>query len=114
MRIAVVGASVVASLVLAMTVSALAPSVGLAQRAEPAGSKPDGGLIALSVMVGEQRQQITVIDPQMHVMSVYHVDLTSGEVVLKSVRNIHWDLQMMEFNGTSPLPREIRALVEQK
>jgi hypothetical protein len=37
------------------------------------------------------------------------VDAKSGEIVLKSVRNNHWDLQMIEFNATSPLPREIRS-----
>ena len=31
-----------------------------------------------------------------------------------SVRNIHWDLQMMEFNGVNPLPREIRLQLEQR
>ena len=30
------------------------------------------------------------------------------------IRNIHYDLKMIEFNGASPLPREIRALLEQR
>jgi hypothetical protein len=30
------------------------------------------------------------------------------------VRNIHWDLQMMEFNGTRPLPDEVRSILEQQ
>ena len=47
-------------------------------------------------------------------MAVYHIDTVSGEIVLKSVRNIHYDLKMMEFNGTSPLPGEIRAILEQR
>ena len=47
-------------------------------------------------------------------MAVYHIDTTTGEIVLKSVRNIHYDLKMIEFNGTSPLPREIRSLLEQR
>jgi hypothetical protein len=114
MRIAVFGASVVASLVFAAVVSALAPSVGLAQRNEPSSVRSDGGLITLATAAGENRQQVTVIDPTMHVLSVYHIDLASGEVSLKSVRNIHWDLQMTEFNGTSPLPKEIRSTLEQR
>jgi hypothetical protein len=114
MRIAVVGASVVASLVFAAVVAALVPNVGLAQRSEPSGVRSEGGLIALATAAGETRQQITVIDPQMHVLSVYHIDLASGEVSLKSVRNIHWDLQMSEFNGTNPLPKEIRSTLEQR
>lgn len=114
MRIAVVGVSVVSSLMFAAMVAALPPNVGFAQRATPSSTPSGGGLIALATQAGEQRQQVTVIDPEKHVLSVYHIDLASGEVVLKSVRNIHWDLQMMEFNGTSPLPREIRSLLEQR
>jgi hypothetical protein len=45
-------------------------------------------------------------------MSVYHIGLTTGKIALRSVRNIHWDLQMTEFNGEAPLPREIQALIE--
>jgi hypothetical protein len=114
MRIAVVGASVVASLVIAMFVAAMVPSVGLAQRNEPSLAKGGAGLVALAMPAGEQRQQVTVIDPETRVLGVYHIDLNTGEIVLKSVRNIHWDLQMVEFNGTSPLPREVRSLLEQK
>jgi hypothetical protein len=114
MRIAIVGASVVASLVFASFVAALMPRVGFAQRAVPSPTLGGGGLIALATSAGEHRQQVTVIDPETRVLSVYHIDLSTGGVELKSVRNIHWDLQMVEFNGTSPLPREIRSLLEQK
>jgi hypothetical protein len=56
---------------------------------------------------------VTVIDPATRAMSVYHVSLATGEVTLKSVRRIHWDLQMNEFNATHPLPGEIRSMIEQ-
>jgi hypothetical protein len=46
------------------------------------------------------------------VMSVYHLELSSGAITLRSVRNITWDLQLREFNGVAPLPQEIRALLE--
>jgi len=45
-------------------------------------------------------------------MSVYHIELATGKIALRSVRNIHWDLQMTEFNSADPLPREIRSLLE--
>lgn len=73
-----------------------------------------GGLIAMSMPAGTERQVVTVIDPQKRAMSVYHVELSTGEITLKSVRNIQWDLQMMDFNGTTPLPKEIRAVLESK
>ena len=62
---------------------------------------------------GENRQLVTMIDPRTGVMAVYLIDDVSGEVSLKSVRAFQWDLQLGEFNGTSPLPRAIRSLVEQ-
>ena len=86
---------------------------GAAERVLPA--EAAGGLLATHVMpLGDTRQQLTVVDPQMRVVSVYHIDTASGAIVLKSVRNIHWDMQMVEFNGSIPSPREIRALLEQR
>lgn len=71
---------------------------------------PADGLIALTAEVSEGRQQLTVIDPRSRVIGVYHVQLSNGEISLKSVRNIHWDLQMTDFNGVRPLPQEIRSM----
>ena len=93
---------------------ALAPGAALADRSAASPGGQSGGLITLTAPLADHAQQLTVIDPQMKVMSVYHIELSTGQIVLKSVRNIHWDLQMVEFNGTSPLPREIRSLLEQK
>lgn len=73
---------------------------------------PSGELIALSHELGEGRQQVTLIDPQARVMAVYQIDRSSGQITLKSVRNVHWDLQMEEFNGNSPSPRDLRALLD--
>lgn len=70
-------------------------------------------LIALTSDAGD-RQQVTVIDPRSRTMSVYHVAHTAGTISLKSVRSIQADLQMDEFNTESPLPRDIRAILEQK
>ena len=110
-----IGASLVASLLLVTLVLGLLPNVGYAQR-PPLGSSAGAGseLITISGPIEEHRQQITVIDTAKRVMSVYHINTSSGEISLKSVRTIFWDLQMVEFNGTSPLPREIRSLLEQK
>jgi hypothetical protein len=115
MRIAVIGGSLVASLLLVTVVVGLLPSVGFAQRPGlPATTSGGGELISFSVPIEDHRQQVTLIDTAKRVMSVYHIDTSSGEISLKSVRNVFWDLQMVEFNGTSPLPREIRSLLDQK
>jgi predicted methyltransferase len=57
-----------------------------------------------------QPQVVTVIDSDERVMAVYHVDRSTGEITLKSVRNMTWDLQMLEFNSGEPLPQEIRDM----
>jgi hypothetical protein len=85
----------------------------------PASSQPhqaqtDERLIAFSAPASETRQQITLIDPVLRTMSVYHIEKDTGEITLKSVRRFHWDLQMEEFNGVEPTPRDIRSLIEQR
>ena len=83
-----------------------------AQRAGPDRASPSAELVALSFDAGDGRQQLTVIDPRTRVMAVYHVDRITGALSLKSVRNVHWDLQIEDFNSANPTPREIRALTE--
>ena len=85
------------------------PREVLAQRVSSGNSAE---LITLTTEIGEARQQITVIDPQTRVMTVYHIEPSTGAIALKCVRNLHWDFQMEYFNGVNPLPREIRSLVE--
>ena len=112
MRTVAVGAGVLASLLVAALVAAAVPQAGYAQQAPVAPALGGEGLIALSSPVGDKAQQVTVIDPATRVMGVYHIELASGEVTLKSVRRIHWDLQMNEFNATHPLPAEVRSMLE--
>lgn len=74
----------------------------------------NAGLIALPTALPDGRQMLTLVDPRTRVISVYQIDVAKGEIALKGVRNIHWDLQIDEYNGVSPLPAEIRSLIEQK
>ena len=111
MRITVLGASLGLVVVLLLALFSGTQGAALAQRPAAAGGAADG-LIAFTSPISEKLQLLTVVDPHQQVVSVYHIDTHSGEIALKSVRNIHWDLQMSEFNGVSPLPREIRALAE--
>ena len=83
-----------------------------AQRGSSDRATPSADVIALSFDAGDGRQQVTVIDPRSRVMAVYHVDRASGALSLKSVRNVHWDLQIEDFNSANPTPREIRALTD--
>lgn len=72
------------------------------------------GMLAFSTTLAEDRQQITLIDPTTRVMSVYHIEPKSGEIVLRAVRNVTWDMEMTVFNGTSPLPQEIRSQLQHR
>ena len=73
-----------------------------------------GNIMAFCSENANGPSQVTLIDVEKRVMSVYHVDRSTGGIELKSVRNFHWDLLIEEFNGVSPLPRDIRALMEPK
>jgi hypothetical protein len=88
------------------------PAGGLAhQQASAAGE----ALVSHSLELADGKQQVTLIDSRARSMAVYQVDPRTGAIALKSVRNIHWDLQMDEFNsGGNPSPKEIRSLLEQR
>ena len=106
-----------------MIVGAGLVAVGFAghQQQEPAPVQPDSpfhqiaadnGMIAINLGGTQDYQQVGLIDTERRVMSVYHVQRASGEVMLQSVRNCTWDLQLDEYNGLRPSPREIRDLTE--
>jgi hypothetical protein len=85
-----------------------------AQRANTHDVNDASDLIVMSSASGDPgapAQQVTIVDPKSRTMAVYHVQATTGEIELKSVRKFDWDLQMEEFNATSPLPREVRSQV---
>jgi hypothetical protein len=56
-------------------------------------------------------QQLLVLDARSRALAVYHVDRSSGQVVLKSARNLQADLMLDEFNSGEPSPQEIRSLL---
>ena len=112
MRIAAAGMLVFAGLIVAIFTVMVQPDAAFAGRATPSPVSTSGQLITQMTPLADNRQQLVVIDPELHAMAVYHID-AAGEVLLKSVRNFHWDLQMEHFNGTKPLPQEIRSLIDQ-
>lgn len=71
-------------------------------------------LLAFSSADNGATQTLTVIDPVQRSMGVYQIDRATGEIMLRSVRSIRWDLQMEEFNTHSPKPKEIRTLTERR
>lgn len=85
------------------------------QRTTPAPTAATGSeLVVIPVSLGDKGQMLTIVDPRQRVVGVYHIDLATGKITLKSVRNIQWDLQMTYLNNESPLPQEIQSLLEQR
>jgi hypothetical protein len=77
----------------------------------PGGS---GDLLVLPITSGDKGQLLAVVEPKQQVMSVYRIDALTGKIALKSVRNLHWDLQMTSHNNEAPLPQEIQSMLEQR
>ena len=111
MRRSLIGALLMAGLVIAVFAERGSTKSAFAAPGELAGmsSLEDGGLIAQVTAESGQPLTVTVVDPRQRVMGVYHVDRSTGEIALRSVRNLTWDLQMVEFNSGKPLPQDIRS-----
>jgi hypothetical protein len=118
MKRAILGTLVGVGLVMAAAAVAEPRGEFPAQRAAPAASVPmamaGSELIVVPAALGDKVQTLTVVDPRQRVLSVYHIDMATGKIALKSVRNIQWDLQINDLNNENPLPQEIRSLLEQK
>lgn len=79
-----------------------------------AGVRATGGLITHVLQHADGPAQLIVVDPERLVVSVYHISQDPGEIELKSVREIRWDLQLTEFNSSDPLPEHIRNMLERQ
>jgi hypothetical protein len=118
MKRIVLGLLVGVGLVMAAVAAAEQRGDVLAQTLAPtkpaAAVTPSSGMIVVPTSLGDKAQILTVIDPAQQVMCVYHIDLPTGKIALKSVRKIAWDLQINDFNNENPLPQEIRSRLEQR
>lgn len=104
-----VGALLIASLVIAMSASrSFSDSAYTAPTDTPYHNGGSELFTSVTASNDGAPLTVTVIDPRTRVMAVYHVDRSSGEITPKSVRNITWDLQMTEYNSGKPLPQDVR------
>jgi hypothetical protein len=87
--------------------SQVAPQGATAERIAVA----DNQMIVESTVVDGRYQQVLVLDPRQNTFAVYHVELSTGNIELRCVRRITWDLQMTHFNGKKPLPSEIQSIL---
>ena len=109
MRSPLVGALLIAGLVIAATAGRTSSQTAPDPPADYHPRAQSGELITHVTAAEGQPQTVTVIDPRMRVMAIYHVDRVTGQITPKSVRNLTWDLQMIEFNSGDPLPQDIRS-----
>ncbi len=110
MRRLVLGALATAGLAVAAVAAQEFPGGGIAQQPEPQYRVGLGDqMIVVPGPCGEKGQLLTVVDPRQRTMAVYRVHGGDGQIELCSVRNIHWDLQMLYHNCQKPLPQEIRS-----
>ena len=112
MKRAMLGALVGVGFVMAAVAVAEQRGDGLGQRGTPptsAAAVAGSELIVVPTSLGDKGQMLTVVDPRQRVLCVYHIDLATGKIALKSVRKIQWDLQIDHMNTEIPLPQEIRS-----
>lgn len=76
--------------------------------ASPAGS---GQVVVSTSPLPDARHLVVVVDPGTRHAAVYVVD-ADGTLVLKSARDLTWDLMVGEFNAQEPRPAAIRKLLE--
>lgn len=99
----------------AVTVSTPTPQVLPQEVPQGEMGKNQSGMIAFSETVTRSDgkfQQITLIDPVKRSLCVYHVNLTTGQIELRSARDIQWDLQLVYLNSKKPLPNEVQAVLQ--
>ena len=111
MKQSLMGALVGAGVILAGLLLFGLPGEANAQRT--AVREQSSELITHATPTGDGSQQITVIDPKIRAMSVYHIDAKTGAISLQSARNITFDLQVVTYkNGVGPTPQDIRSQLE--
>src|SRR5262245_31114977 len=101
MRRSLFGALLGAGLVIAATAGRGSTETafgGPGELASLAAPTQDTGLFTQVTAENGQPLTVTVVDPRGRAMAIYHVDRSTGEIALRSVRNLTWDLQMVQYN----------------
>lgn len=94
---------------------ATAPSATLSQSSpvnqNSAANSVSGGAGGLQMILAPSASglnQVVILDPNQRSIAVYSIE--NGNLQLRSVRSLAWDLRMEEFNGLPPLPSELRRV----
>lgn len=71
-------------------------------------NKGQGGITCQILPNPQGHYTAFVFDSVRGVLAVYMVDQGTGQINLKSVRQVSWDLRLEEFNTNKPLPSDLR------
>ncbi|XZE46309.1 hypothetical protein SH467x_001589 [Pirellulaceae bacterium SH467] len=77
----------------------------------PAHAASAGSTVMASAILSNGFQQVVLFDQTKSTIAVYHVDPSSGDIQLKSVRKVDADFALQEFNLSEPTPSTIRKNV---
>jgi len=98
-------------LAILVTIGTLSASLAEAQR--PASPTAAAAPLWISdTPLDDGKRLLIVIDPTTRHAAVYQVDPVTGGMVLKSTRDISWDLRLDEFNAQEPKPATLRKMLE--
>ena len=103
-----------ASLIMWRADSQVARADQLSARLLANGGHASGGLITHVLDLESRKTRVIVVDPQTRAIGVYDVAHDTGEIQLKSIRRVHADLQLIEFNSGEPSPEDIQNRLDQK
>lgn len=73
---------------------------------------PAAPLWTMATPLDDGRQMLLVVDQQNRTLAIYHVDPATGTLVLKSTRDIRWDLLVEDFNAQEPKPASLKKMLE--
>lgn len=71
-----------------------------------------GSLWISESSLDDGRRMLVVVDGGSRHVAVYHVDAASGSLVLRSTRDISWDLLVDDFNAQEPRPAALRRMLQ--
>lgn len=76
--------------------------------AESPQNKGQGGITCQILPNPQGHYTAFVFDSVRGVLAVYMIDQGTGQINLKSVRQVSWDLRLEEFNTNKPSPSDLR------